>query len=168
MTLKHATADSSATLGLLNDLLKINNDRIAGYQLALDQSANLERGLRDEFKNIVAEALEYKGQLAEKIKELNGGEKAGGTILGKIYRAWIDLRVAFSGNTQKSILSSCQYNEEIALHTYNAALNQGVYLSGDIKQLIAEQEEGLRRTHSLMKKYRETRFIAEHSLMYFN
>ncbi len=164
----HTYANTSATVELLNDLLKINNDRIAGYQLALEQSANIERGLMEEFKKIVAEGIEYKKQLTQKTLELKGNATTGTTILGKIYRAWTDLKVAFAGNTQKSILSSCQYNEEIALHTYNAALNQEVDMDEDTRQLIEEQERGLRRTYSQIKKYREARFVPRHSLMYFN
>jgi len=167
-TMTHTYAKTSATVELLNDLLKINNDRIASYQLALEQSGNIERGLIEEFKKIVAEGIEYKEQLTQKTLELNGNATTGTTIFGKIYRAWTDLKVAFSGNTQKNILSSCQYNEEIALHTYNAALNQDVDMSEDIRRLIEEQESGLRRTYSQIKKHREARFAVHHSAMYFN
>ena len=164
----HTENRTSTTVELLNDLLRINNDRIAGYQLALDQSVNIESGLKKEFEKIVMEGIEYKKQLTEKILSLNGDAKSGTTILGKMYRAWTDLKVAFAGNAKKNILSSCLYNEEIALHTYNAVLSEGEHMSDDTRQLIIGQEEGLRRTHGLIRKYRETRFIAERSIMYFN
>ena len=88
-------------------------------------------------------------------------------FFGKIYRAWMDLKVAFSGNTQKAIIGSCQYNEEIALHAYTAALHVKTDMTDDVRQIIERQEAALRRVYDRIKKYRETRHAIDYRTLYF-
>ena len=152
---------------VLNDLIRIHNDRIAGYKYALNLSATIDAGLENAFKEIVSDSTYYNEQLSEKIKELNGNPLRGSTILGKIYQAWVALKVTFPGSSQKAIISACLYNEEIALHAYNAALSSKLHMSDDIRQLVENQEHELRRIHALVNKYRESRHTIDHRLAYF-
>ncbi len=169
MLLRYPKVDKrDKTVEVLNDLLKINSDRIAGYQMALDQSKNIDPGIRAEFKKIVSDGIGYRQQLIDTIARLNGDAKTGTTFFGKIYRAWTDLKVTFSVSTQKSVIASCIYNEEIALQVYNAALNLNIAMSDDIKELIEAQEKELRATHSHIRKYREARQMTDFRLVYFN
>jgi hypothetical protein len=91
--------------------------------------------------------------------------KGGALVIGKIYTAWTALKVAFSNNTQKAIVASCMYNEEIALHAYRSALsNNGI--PNDISQMISEHEKGLEENYNLLRCYRNTRQAAGYQLMY--
>ncbi len=155
------------TIEVLNDLVRIHNDRIAAYTYALNQCADLEPGLCNTFGDIIADSRFYKEQLEQQIKQLHGDPQKGSTILGKIYRAWTVLKVTFPGSTQKAIIASCLYNEEIALHAYKAALSANIELGTDIKNLIERQEDALRKIYMRVNKYRESRFIADHRLTYF-
>src|SRR3954469_6199036 len=85
---------------VLNDLIKIHNDRIACYQQALSQSTNLSEELRSEFAEFISESVKFKEQLISKIMDLNGHATKGSTILGKIYGLWTDLKVALAYNTE--------------------------------------------------------------------
>jgi uncharacterized protein (TIGR02284 family) len=152
---------------LLNDLIKIHNDRIASYKYALNLSANFDSDLKDEFEKIVADSTDYKQQLCAQIKELGGDPLKGSTILGKIYRAWIALRVTFPGSTQKAVVSSCMYNEEIALHAYKAALSSNLFLSVELRKLIEAQQEALKTVYARIGKYRETHHAVKYQLTYF-
>src|SRR5437660_1003242 len=79
-------------IDILNDLIRIHNDRIAGYELALDRLTSLDTDLHDEFDKIISHSKCYKQQLQQKIKELNGsGKMYSPSPLGKIYKAWLDL-----------------------------------------------------------------------------
>ena len=62
---------SNKIIEVLNDLIRIHNDRIAGYNYALDQSATINTSLSATFEKIIADSKLYKNQLSEKIKELN-------------------------------------------------------------------------------------------------
>jgi uncharacterized protein (TIGR02284 family) len=158
----------NTTSEVLNDLIKINSDRIAGYQMALDNSKEIDEYIKEEFKKIISEGNNYKQQLMDKAGEFRESSSPASSIFGKIYQAWKDLKVSFAGNTQKNIMASCQYNEEIALHAYRAALNANAGMSKEIANLIEDQEAALRKTCEQIRKYREIFHISNYSLMYFN
>ncbi|MCD6010183.1 MAG: family four-helix-bundle protein [Flavipsychrobacter sp.] len=156
----------SKTTQALKDLIRINNDRIGGYQAALHQSASLAESTRDLFKSIIDEGILYRQELMQKVKQLDHDVRTSPNILGKIYMAWSDLKVTFACDTQRAIITNCLYNEEIALHAYRAALSKGAGISGDVLQMLAEHETGLKRNYELLKCYREMRHTADSSLMY--
>ena len=154
---------------ILNDLAWIHSERIDGYRKALDQLANVDADLRDEFGKIIEHGQSYKQQLLQNINELIGGTGKHSTlpIFGKICRAWFDLKTAFSGNTQKAIMSSCQYNEEIVLHLYRATLNTNIEMTKETRQLIENHECELRKEYEKIKRYREAPHTIDYRTLYY-
>lgn len=161
--------NNSTVTEILNDLISIHNDRIAGYEQALVRVPDLDDNLKYAFEDIILKAKDYKLQLSEKISEATSDSKKGPTILGMIYKAWMDLKMTFTGNTRKAIIAYCQYNEDIAQCAYQAALNVHVDMNSDVRLLIEDQQEALQQTHNLVKKYKEEQhFSMNHRLVYFN
>ena len=152
---------------VLNDLLKINNDRIALYQKTVDQTGNIDSYLQDVFSNIITEAICFRQQILQKIKQLDGNVKNNSTLFGKVYSAWFDLKVAFVYNTQKTIIASYLYNEDVALHIYNVALNMHADMPAEVHQLIEKQRSALQENYDTIKKYRETSRTMSFSLLHF-
>ena len=150
----------------LKDLIKINNDRIGGYQAALMQSRSLDLSTRDVFRTIIEEGLVYVQELKEKVKVRDTNIRTNPNILGKIYMAWNDLKVTFATDTRRAIIANCLYNEEIALHAYRAALSNDSDIDGDVLQLLADHEAGLKRNSELLKRYRDVRLMADSQVMY--
>ncbi len=157
---------NNKAIEVLNDLIKIHNDRIAGYQHALEQQ-NIDSDLYEEFEKIISKSDDHKQQLREKVTELNGRAKTQAPILGKIYNAWTDLKVTFAGNTQKAIIANCLYNEEVALHAYNAALSLHVEMTLEALQLIEEQESELKKVYEKMKRYKDARHTVDYRMLYY-
>ena len=153
---------------VLNDLIKINNERIICYQQVMDHAANLDSDLKRLFKDIITESYELKDQLISKIKEYNGDTNDSIGISGLIHKAWLDLRVTFTGNTRNAIMNFCEYNEEVAQHAYKAALNVSAEMNNNIYELIEQQQIALKRTYSSIKKYHEARSYSSPMLAYFN
>ncbi|MDR3680233.1 MAG: PA2169 family four-helix-bundle protein [Flavipsychrobacter sp.] len=152
---------------MLNDLVKINTDRVARYQKALDQ-ANLDSDLACVFKNIVADSIKYKNELKDKMNELGVNPyPILGSISGQIHRAWSDLSVALSTNTRKAIMSSCQYNEDIAQHAYTAALSADFTPFDDIRQLIETQQKAMKTTSERIKKCNEEYYVTNTAMRSF-
>jgi uncharacterized protein (TIGR02284 family) len=154
---------------ILNDLISIHNDRIAGYEQALSRVTDMDDDLKYAFENIILKAGKYKMQLSEKMKGLDVTGKKATTILGKIYRAWMDLKMTFTGNTRKAIIAYCKYNEDIAQCAYQAALNVHVDMNSDIRLLLEDQQDALLQTYNEVKKNREEQhFSINPRLVYFN
>lgn len=154
-----------AVTEILNDLVCIHNDRIAGYEQALKKVTDLDENLRSAFEQIICKAEQYKQQIAEKIKDLEGNSKRTVTLFGKVYRAWVDLKMTFTGNTRKAMIAYCQYNEDIAQHAYKAALNLPVAMHSDIRLMMEHQQEELEQSYNLVKAYREQQHFSQHSRM---
>ena len=154
------------TVEILNDLIEIHNDRIAGYELAASAGI-LGKELQDEFKHMASNAHHYKNELKTKVSELKGIEK-NFAIVGKIYSAWMDLKGAFSCDTRKAIIASCRYNEEIALQVYNAALSSQSALSPETSALLEAHYAGIKEELAHISGYREIPRHYDTSAVYFS
>jgi len=140
---------------VLNDLIEINNDRVTGYEKAANETAAADADLRILFNDMADESREYARELKKYVAQ-NGETPADGTTnRGKIYRVWMDVKSAISGQSRKAILASCEYGEDAAQKAYNSALEEQD-LSGDVRSVIADQKTKLRRSHDKIKLMRDT------------
>jgi uncharacterized protein (TIGR02284 family) len=146
------TIDNKTT-EVLNDLLRINNDRIEGYERATDETPDLD--LKTLFSNMSDESRKYANQLTEMIRNY-GGDPAirSTTASGKIYRVWMDVKSTFAGKDRQAVLNSCEFGEDAAQAAYRDALASDE-LSEESRELIREQQASLRKSHDLIKKYRD-------------
>jgi uncharacterized protein (TIGR02284 family) len=136
----------------LNDLIEINNDRVAGYNKAAEQTK--DEDLRSLFSKYAAQSSEFVGELRRHVAEEGEEPEEGTTERGKIYRAWMSVKGTFSGNDRKSVLSSCEFGEDAAQKAYNSAL-EDEDLSSDVRQLIEQQKATLREAHDKIKSLRD-------------
>lgn len=139
---------------VLNDLIKINNDRIDGYEKALDEVEDIDLDLRGIFQKMANESREHVAELSREVAGLGGEIATGTTNSGKIYRVWMDIKATFTGHDRTSVLESCEYGEDAAQEAYEDALSTDSDLPVAIRQIITEQKASLKASHDLIKKYR--------------
>ena len=138
----------------LNDLIMINNDRIAGYEKAYDETKDVENDLRALFKKFASDSRTYVQELSAEVVKF-GGEPAEGTMFsGKLYRVWMDIRSTFSTDNRKAVLENSETGEDAAQQAYTAAL-ENENLPADIKELILSQKTALKTSHDMIKKQRD-------------
>ena len=148
--------NSEAKVEILNDLIMINNDRIAGYERAINEAKDLDVDLKATFEGMIRESQQYKDELAARYNAAGGqGLEEGTTNSGKIYRAWMDVKATFTGSDRKAILSSCEFGEDAWRRAYEAALNAEGELDSETRALITEQYNSEKKSHDLIKKYRD-------------
>ncbi|MBL7717813.1 MAG: PA2169 family four-helix-bundle protein [Flavipsychrobacter sp.] len=145
--------ENARSVEVLNDLVLINNDRIAGYERAINESKDLDVDLKATFRSMVKESEENKKELTDKIRQHGGTVESGTTTAGKIYRAWMDVKAKFTGNDRKAILASCEFGEDAAQRAYRSALDAD--MDGDCRQVVAQQQQSLQNSHDLIKRYRD-------------
>lgn len=138
---------------VLNDLIRINNDRIKGYERAVGETAEEDADLRDLFIELANESKSYIAALREQVKHTGEEPAEGTTASGKIYRVWMDLKAAITGRDRKAILSSCEFGEDAAQKAYKIALEED--LSAALSALIGQQKDQLRQSHDKVKKMRD-------------
>lgn len=138
---------------VLNDLIRINHDRVEGYEKAAAQTK--EDDLRSLFTNMSSQSRQFANEL-ERIAREEGAEPAEGTTgRGKIYRAWMDVKATFGGDDRKGILSSCEFGEDAAQRAYRSALDDGD-IAGSARRVIESQKTVLKEAHDKIKQMRDS------------
>jgi len=151
-TLQHVQHQISA----LNDLIKINNDRITGYQKAIEGTDDIS--LKSVFEGYADQSKGYVNQLNDYIHLLGGQPTDGTTLSGKFYYAWMDVKSAFTKKDNHSILSDCEYGEDIAKGAYRKALDDKELIWEDEKvlALLNNHMNGLKIAHDAIKALRDS------------
>ncbi|MFP5080154.1 ferritin-like domain-containing protein [Pedobacter sp. JCM 36344] len=140
---------------ILHDLIEINNDRVAGYQKAMDELKDGDADLKSVFVEMIGQSHKLKATLAQEIQVLGGDAQTGTTTSGKIYRAWMDVKAVFTGHDRETVLNNCEFGEDAAQKAYKMALEtEG--LSADLRSTITEQKADLLTSHDKVKTLRDS------------
>lgn len=135
----------------LNDLVKINNDRMQGYEKAIED--NEDPQLDDLFRHYVVQSQTFRSQLADHIVRIDGLAVSDATstdVSSKLHRAWIDIKSALTGKDRDSVLSSVEFGESAAVEAYEDAIesdNIPAYIKEDLEKQLTE----LKASHAKIK-----------------
>ena len=140
---------------VLNDLVKINNDRVNGYEKAAEETKGIDADMQALFYSMANDSKKHVEELKQEISNLGGKATTNTTNVGKIYRIWMDVKVTFTGDTKKAVLSSCEFGEDAAQKAYKEALASDAEMSANVRQVITTQQASLKKSHDLIKKYRD-------------
>ena len=141
------------TIEALNTLVQINNDRIEGYETAIKETK--ENDLKDLFLELSKTSFKCKNELANEVIKLGGTPTEATKITGKFFRMWMDVKVALSTNDRKTILSSCEFGEDVAVETYNKVLrDKAEDLSAEQLKMVQEQFTLINADHYKVKNLR--------------
>jgi uncharacterized protein (TIGR02284 family) len=154
-------AQNKGIIEVLNDLIRINNDRTAGYTRAAEDTKIVDVDLRNIFERMADESRQNAIELTAQVGRLGGEPATGTTASGKIYRAWMNVKDMFTGKDRHALLASCEYGEDAAQRAYEDALASDAPLPTDIRQLIVSQKSSLKNSHDLVKRYRDMHEIAK-------
>ena len=140
---------------ILNDLIRINHDRVVGYEKAIEELKDDDADLRTLFQRYIIESRQYAQELTQEVNRLGGDPAEGTTNSGKIYRVWMDLKAAIAGKDRKTILDNCEFGEDAAQKAYDLALNSDVDLEPSLRDLIVRQKATLKVGHDEVKRLRD-------------
>ena len=144
--------------GILNDLIRINHDRIAGYQRAIEELKDEDADLRTLFHRYVQESRQFAEELTHEVTRLGGDPAEGTTNSGKVYRVWMDLKATFTGHDRKTVLSNCEFGEDAEQKAYDMALNaddDDINFEAPLRYLIVRQKARLKVGHDEVKRLRD-------------
>jgi len=144
---------SKEIIEVLNDLVLINNDRIVGYQRAIKELKQEDNDLRSLFDQMILESQQIKSDLTREIQVLRGSVEEGTTGMGKIYRAWMDVKAVFTGENRHTVLSNCEAGEDAAQSAYYKAL-QSDSLPAFIREMLTRQQATLKDSHDEIRDLR--------------
>jgi uncharacterized protein (TIGR02284 family) len=134
------------TLSVLNDLIRINIDRITAYEKAAHEDKIPDLGIRDVFYRMATESRSYVNDLHAEIIRLGGAPVTQSTITGKLYLHWLNGKVDFDGESMESLLAVCIQGEETVQKIYRHALEEEE-MPSTIHQLVESQLWSLERAY---------------------
>jgi uncharacterized protein (TIGR02284 family) len=142
-------------IGVLNDLIRINHDRVVGYEKAIEELKDTDADLKTLFSRYINDSRQFSQELTQEVSRLGGSAADGTTNSGKIYRVWMDLKAAIAGKDRKTILDNCEFGEDAAQKAYDMALNADVEFEPSLRDLIVRQKAVLKSGHDEVKRLRD-------------
>lgn len=146
---------TSIVIDNLNDLIQIHNDRIAGYEKAIEDLKDSDENLKTLFAELIGQSHRFKMELGTEIGALGGDMETNTSFSGKIHRAWMALKDAF-GKTEKSVLENCEFGEDAILKAYKTAL-EDESIPSYLQIILVRQQGILKGAHDKIKALRDSR-----------
>lgn len=138
---------------VLNSLITINNDRIEGYETALEETE--EQDLKTLFARFISTSQKCKQELVREVSALGGEVTEGTKASGKFFRVWMDAKAALTGKDRKAILDSCEFGEDKAKETYDEVIeDDSRYLTAEQRSMVVAQKSWLNADHDQLSALR--------------
>jgi len=139
----------------LNDLIRINTDRITGYKKRMD--ITLDDDLEDLFSLFIDQSVENINYLTKYIYILGGRPTDGTSLSGKFYHAWVDFKLTVIKQDRQTLLDYCEYSEDVAKSAYSKVLDDQELTTNDkrLLHLLTLQYLGFKTSHQQVKILRD-------------
>jgi len=137
--------DNEVKTRVLNELLRLNNDRLSGYQIAASDTK--DEDLKVIFSSMYNESVNFAETLAAYVREMGETPANEGTLAGTLHQAWLNFKAAIVGNDRNAILSSCEFGDQAAIEAYEAALEvDDIQATEEIKGVLLGQKAGIEQS----------------------
>ena len=146
-------ATSESSISVINDLIEINNDRVAGFEKAISDINDENVDLKELFMAYAEQSRKNGQELAAIVGSAEEVE-TGNSVSGTLHRAWIDVKSLFGGSDRASILSEAERGEDAIKKAYQDALTDG-NLPYDAVELVRSQAQGINSAHDKIKALRD-------------
>jgi uncharacterized protein (TIGR02284 family) len=113
--------DTAPQISALNDLIRINNDRITGYKKRM--VITLDDDLDFLFSQFIYQSRQNVDELIEYIRLLDGVPADRDCLSGKFYHSWTDFKSLSYQQDRQTILDYCEYGEDVAKSAYQKAIS---------------------------------------------
>lgn len=142
------------SIDVLNELIELNNDRVAGFEKALADINDENIDLKELFQTYATQSRKFSQELTALTAARGGDVETGNSVSGTLHRAWIDVKSLFGGSDRASILSEAERGEDAIKKAYTTALTEGG-LSGEALQTVTAQSQDINAAHDSIKALRD-------------
>jgi uncharacterized protein (TIGR02284 family) len=143
------------SIEILNDLIEINNDRVAGFAHAAQELQEKDLDLRTLFMQLRDESRRNVHELGSAIHKTGGEVEMGMSGRGAIHRMWLNVKSAFSGHDRKTVLEECERGEDAIKKAYQAALSPKCGLAPEFTEIVTHQQQRVIEAHNQVKALRD-------------
>ena len=143
-------------IDLVNDAIEINNDRIKGYEKAIEiaKDANLNE-LQVLFNGYIEQSRQFLAELKPLVNRTAEEPEEGTKFSGKIFRIWMDIKSAISPSISTALLESCEKGEDEFKETYKNILSDSLNNYPSLVDLLQDQLSQQLEAHQKIKELRD-------------
>ena len=148
-----ANLTAAHQISALNDLIRINNDRITGYKKRIDTM--LDNDLEDLFSDFIYQSYQNIDELTRYIYQIGGKLTLGSVLSGKFYHAWINLSSSIYKQTRQTLLDYCEYCEDVSKSAYQMAFEDNeVHWDKKMIAILKRQLDNLKNSYAQIIRLR--------------
>jgi uncharacterized protein (TIGR02284 family) len=133
-------------VSIVNQLIKICNERISGYTKAASEIRDAE--LKELFNQLAIQTEGLQKQLLESTNDIKAMHLSTSKI-SSVWESWIGLKSAITNGSRKAMLEACLTGEKSAIRSYTNALEENI--SAELRELIMSQLEQIENTYQNLK-----------------
>jgi len=137
-------------IGMLNDLIRINNDRFEGYKNLLAEKNVIDNDIRLLVFNMADQSRANTSALITQVIKLRTANVTGASFSASIYRSSIGLNKGFTAYDRHSILESCKLREEVIQKAYYDAISLAAEIPDHILNLISDQKREMKSVNNMI------------------
>ena len=137
--------DVVKTIGLLNNLIIVNNDRIEGYEMAIEETE--ENDLKLLFSQFIQTSVKCKSELLSEVRRLEAEAFISDRRIASFFTTWTEVKSALNSKNRKVILDACEEGENVVKKNYEDTIrDHGTDLSINELAMLKNQYMDLKST----------------------
>lgn len=138
--------DDIKTIGLLNNLIIVNNDRIEGYEMAIEETE--ENDLKLLFSQFIQTSVKCKSELLSEVRRLEAEAFISDRRIASFFTTWTEVKSALNSKNRKVILDACEEGENVVKKNYEDTIrDHGTDLSINELAMLKNQYMDLKNDH---------------------
>src|SRR5580704_9334007 len=103
--LRAKRTNKEKSIEMLNALIGTNNDRIVGYETALQETQDDD--LKALFRQFIQTSTKCRQELITEVEKLGGTPVEPTQTSSKFFRAWMDAKAVIEGHHSRTVLNWC-------------------------------------------------------------
>ena len=143
-----------ATVDVLTDILKLHNDRIQGYEMAIDDTEDAD--LKALFSHYADQSRQLSNDLTASIERAGGTPPEGTTFLGQLHKGWMELKAAITSRDRAAVLASCEQGEDAIKAAYEKAIEPDSVVLMSVRTTLHQQYDDIKNAHDRIKALRDS------------
>ena len=146
-----ATEMSQEAVSTLNDLIETLKDGKNGFETAASDVK--DANVKAIFTQFAQQRSQLASELQSEVRKLGGDPEKSGSVSATMHRGWINIKSALGGG-EKSILNEAERGEDVAVRSYEKALQQN--LPGDLSSVVRRQYDQVKQAHDRVRDLRDS------------
>lgn len=136
----------------LNNLLTKSYDAEAGYKKAAEKVNNA--GLKNFFKNRAQDRYNFGHEIKEEVRSFGQEVDKGTSFTADAHRAWMDIKAAFTNDTDEAVLEEAIRGEKASVEEYNEILAE-TSLPNSTRSVLEKQRNNIQNALNEVKALEE-------------